>query len=219
MNQIHSLQDEAYQYLKSQISDGNFESGIIYSLNATAAQLNISRTPVRDALNRLSQEGFIEILPSRGFRLLDVSEREILEIYQLRYAIEGFCCYELSTQILSLPNHPALELLKNNLDQQAEFIKHGGPSKDFLALDHAFHTIIINAVNNQQFHQIFNINRERISKLILRSLNADSKYEATLESHQQIYSAIATGSPELSQKVMWDHLHISRYDNLMDVSK
>ena len=62
MQSRKSLQDKAYEYLKNQIMDGAFEKGKIYSLAAITASLNMSRTPVRDALLSLSQENLVDIL-------------------------------------------------------------------------------------------------------------------------------------------------------------
>lgn len=218
MSQINSLQDEAYQYLKKQISDGKLESGKIYSLNAIASMLNISKTPVRDALKRLSQDELVEILPSRGFRLTSISSREIIEIYQLRCAIEGFCCYELASQVRSCPTHPSLDALRKNLEQQASVLTNKGSAKDFLNLDHAFHTIIIEAVNNQRFNQIFNNNRDKISEFILRSLNTEDTFEVTLKNHRRIFDSIASGDAVSSQEAMWEHLLTSRDGNFAAAS-
>ena len=63
MQSRKSLQDKAYEYLKNQIMDGAFEKGKIYSLAAITASLNMSRTPVRDALLSLSQETLVDVLP------------------------------------------------------------------------------------------------------------------------------------------------------------
>ena len=107
MQSRKSLQDKAYEYLKAQIMDGAFEKGKIYSLAAITASLNMSRTPVRDALLSLSQENLVDVLPSRGFQLHEVTRREIIELYQLRCAIEGYCAAFLAscsqpTNIISL---------------------------------------------------------------------------------------------------------------------
>ena len=62
------LKDEAYEQLTQMINSGKFEYGKKYSLNQIAADLNMSKTPVRDAIQRLAEERRIDILPSRGDR-------------------------------------------------------------------------------------------------------------------------------------------------------
>ena len=79
------LQEEAYTHIKEQILSGALREEQIYSETKIAAMIGISRTPVKDALVRLSQERLVDILPSRGFRLhrmseADVYKRQVLEV-------------------------------------------------------------------------------------------------------------------------------------------
>ena len=71
------LQEEAYTHIKEQILSGALREEQIYSETKIAAMIGISRTPVKDALVRLSQERLVDILPSRGFRLHRMSEADI----------------------------------------------------------------------------------------------------------------------------------------------
>ena len=90
------LQEEAYAHIREQIVTGVLQEDQIYSETKLAAMIGISRTPVKDALVRLSQEKLIDILPSRGFRLHQMSEEDIWSTYQLRTAVEGFCVLHLA---------------------------------------------------------------------------------------------------------------------------
>ena len=63
------LKNEVYDKLRAMLMQGAFEPGKTYSLNKLAEELQVSRTPVRDAVIRLSNENQLDILPSRGFRL------------------------------------------------------------------------------------------------------------------------------------------------------
>ena len=78
------LQIKAYQHLRKMIDEELLVDDTIYSETKMAEQLGISRTPMRDALQRLEQEGFIEILPSRGFRLQKITPEQILKNGQSR---------------------------------------------------------------------------------------------------------------------------------------
>ena len=63
------LQIRAYEHLREMIEENQLEDGVIYSETRLAKEIGVSRTPMRDALQKLEQEGLIEILPSRGFHL------------------------------------------------------------------------------------------------------------------------------------------------------
>lgn len=87
------LQEQAYDYLKELILSGEMIENEIYSETKLASEIGISRTPIRDALQRLSQDGFIDIIPSKGFRIHQITANEIVEIFQIRSAIEGFVLF------------------------------------------------------------------------------------------------------------------------------
>ena len=88
------LKDEAYQILLDMIKDGKIKYGQRYSLNALSSELNMSRTPVRDAIQRMCDEGRMEMLPSRGFQLHVMDRSEMLQHYHFSNAIEGYCVYQ-----------------------------------------------------------------------------------------------------------------------------
>lgn len=214
MVQTTSLQEEAYQYLKQQIKSGAFERNKIYSLKAVTGMLQMSKTPVRDALQKLSQEELIEILPSRGFRLQQPSDKEIVELYQLRYAIEGYCCYCLALQCQADPNCDAIQKLKVSLDRQEKIIAAESNSSVFLSEDQNFHNIIIDSVHNQRFESIMETYRDRIHDFMLASLEAKGILETTLREHKAVFEAICARDPIASQRAMLVHLDTSLRSNL-----
>ena len=92
------LQEKAYEFLKNKITRGELEHGKFYSETKMAAEIGISRTPFKDALVRLSQDRYIDIVPSRGFCLHTLSLQDIINTYQSRTAVEGFCAFSLHTK-------------------------------------------------------------------------------------------------------------------------
>ena len=84
------LQVKAYQHLREMIEKEELVDNVIYSETKMAVTLGVSRTPMRDALQRLEQEGFIEILPSRGFQLQAITPERIHKNNQVRSALVGY---------------------------------------------------------------------------------------------------------------------------------
>ncbi len=83
-----TLQQYAYNYLKNRILTDDISEHEIYSETKLVQDIGISRTPMRDAIQRLSQEGLIDILPSKGFSLHKLTPSDIIEIFQIRSAVE-----------------------------------------------------------------------------------------------------------------------------------
>ena len=81
------LQVRAYESLKDMILEGHLENGQIYSETKISQELGISRTPLRDAIQRLAQERYIDVIPSKGFRLHEMTEKDLLETFQIRCAL------------------------------------------------------------------------------------------------------------------------------------
>lgn len=214
MQSRKSLQDKAYEYLKAQIMDGAFEKGKIYSLAAITASLNMSRTPVRDALLSLSQENLVDVLPSRGFQLHEVTRREIIELYQLRCAIEGYCAAFLASCYAADPSRSEIAMLDKNLKLQEKAVYDHQSADKYCILDIEFHNIIISSTKNKHFYHIIKNNRVRSSDFSLVSLRKEGVIELTLKEHKAIYEALCTGDPVLSQEKMILHLDTPLQNNL-----
>ena len=84
---VKPLQIQAYEQLKQMILDGHFLPDTIYSETKTSKELGVSRTPMRDAIQKLEQEGYLDVIPSKGFRLHKMTEDDLLETYQIRCAL------------------------------------------------------------------------------------------------------------------------------------
>jgi DNA-binding GntR family transcriptional regulator len=84
-----SLRGEVYEHLKSLMNEGRLRPGSYLDLNALAAEIGISRTPLRDALIRLESEGFVEILNRKGVRIRELTLRAIRDIYEIVGALES----------------------------------------------------------------------------------------------------------------------------------
>ena len=214
MQSRKSLQDKAYEYLKAQIMDGAFEKGKIYSLAAITASLNMSRTPVRDALLSLSQENLVDVLPSRGFQLHEVTRREIIELYQLRCAIEGYCAAFLASCYAADSSRSEIAMLDKNLKLQEKAVYDHQSADEYYILDMEFHNIIISSTKNKHFYHIIKNNRVRSSDFSLVSLRKEGVIERALKEHKAIYEALCTGDPVLSQEKMILHLDTPLQNNL-----
>ena len=99
------LKDEAYEQLVQMIDDGKFEYDKKYSLNQIAIELNMSKTPVRDAIQKLADEKRIDILPSRGIQLHMPTADEVKQHYHFSNAIEGYCVAELAKAYAKNPKN------------------------------------------------------------------------------------------------------------------
>jgi len=87
--QTRSLREQVYEYLRDQMSRGGLQPGAFFDLNELAQRLGISRTPLREALLHLESQGFVTILPRRGFRLNALTLDDIRHYYEIIGALEA----------------------------------------------------------------------------------------------------------------------------------
>ena len=85
------LNEQAYNYLQKLILENHFSYQEVYSETKLSKELGISRTPLRDAVHRLAQEGYIDIIPSKGFMLHQMNRKDVNETFQVRSALETYC--------------------------------------------------------------------------------------------------------------------------------
>ena len=131
MAEFKSLQETAYNYIRNKVLTGQLQPGVLYSETKAAAEINISRTPMKYALVRLSQDQLIDIIPSKGFRLHRMSIEDVLHTYQARTAVEGFCAMQLAQRRSEPDGREALRVMRECLTDMELFLKQE-PLEDFL---------------------------------------------------------------------------------------
>lgn len=207
------LQQKAYEFLKEKILEGELEPDTLYSETRLAAEINISRTPMKDALVRLSQERFIDIIPSKGFQLHKISDEDIWDTYQIRTAIEGFCAVNL----IGIKNQPAgkewLDKLEETLMTMQELSDKNAAISDFWKYDLEFHRTLVNSSSNKELIQTFEAYNYRLSVIANQSFRPDDRKLHTLDEHRAILHAIKTASGLEDMRVylaVMDHMEAAR---------
>lgn len=219
-NSATMLQDRAYEYLKQKIRDGVLDENKIYSLNAISKMLDMSKTPVRDALQLLSREDLIEILPSRGFRLKRFSEKDVIELFELRCAIEGYCCYTIASKPAGDKGYEdIINRLKENIELQRKAVADRLPEGEYFYLDTAFHDIIYSCVDNSRFKTTLDMNRDRNLCFTRNSLETGGIIDLTFTEHKNVLDAIIKHDPLKAYNTMIEHLKTPLRRNLEKLRK
>jgi len=190
-----TLKGQAYDFLKKAIIKGDLESGNIYSEQYFADLLDISRTPVREAVLQLSQEGFVEIHPNIGVSVREISTVEIAEMFQLRSAVECYCCKMAAERIDSPEGEQLLKALEEYIAQEEKIFQAQGSPAECMKHDTKFHLAIAQFSDNREILEVMNRLRSRINLVGIKTLYTPGRLEATLTEHRNIVAAIRRGEP------------------------
>ena len=210
---VKRLQDEAYDNLKEKIAGGILVEGTLYSESQMTKELGMSRTPVRDALLRLSMEGLIEIFPSRGFAVRKVSKTELKETLEIRSVLESYAAYALAEQIETPHARETLVKLNKNIDDQERLLLSANPSiTKFVELNSVFHNIMIDFLQNDGISQIYKKYESSIREINYNHFkNYQEKVQETFKGHIQILALIRSGEKEQAFTRAKNHCNVALF--------
>lgn len=201
------LKDKAYKEIKQLILDWTFKPGTFLSERQLAQRLGMSKTPVRSALERLEHEGFVTISPQQGIVVREFSLEEIVDLFDIRIALETFVVKQLSGRLT--PEFRAR--LEENLEDQLKTAQ----TVDVVAatqLDADFHILLCEALGNQEILRTMLHLRDKLYRVVYRILNHDPKRTATsYEEHRAIASAVIAGQGDHAAGLIVKHLEWGKH--------
>ncbi|MGI6463884.1 MAG: GntR family transcriptional regulator [Candidatus Scatomorpha sp.] len=199
-NPFESKSDIAYKILRSDILKGVFKPGDSIPQDLIAQALAMSRTPVKNALSKLLEEGFAE-RDKQGVFVKRVNISEYVAFCEFRLSLE------VGNVFFSTRNASAADLAKiqKSLDKMKAAIDGDKPFRDVLKYDHEFHHLIMLAGKNQFFIKTFEENMERLFFYQV-SLLSEHNYPNMIHKHEKILMALQERDEQLAQQQMQNHL-------------
>jgi GntR family transcriptional regulator, rspAB operon transcriptional repressor len=188
-----SLKDQVYQYLKKAIINGDLKTGEIYSEQMFATQLNISRTPVREAVLQLRHENMVEIYNNRGIMVKPLLFEDVKKIIEARVAIEGYSVRHLTKNIDTPEAKEVVILLDTCLKLAAEAVNDQYCYYDFMQADIDFHGLIVDFTKNDYFISTIHMLRSRIEKATVGSLKQGERMKVAIKEHEELFEIIKSG--------------------------
>ncbi len=213
MTTYKPLQEKTYDHLKAMISNGQLQPNVIYSETKMAAEIGVSRTPMKDALVRLSQAKYIDIIPSKGFCLHQMSKEDVWCTYQARTAVEGFCALNLRIHRDTEKGRLTIQRLAESISNMEQSIQKGEPLNVILEHDLVFHHELVHFSQNPELIQLFESYNHRLYDIAMKSLEQPGRAGRALDEHRQIYEDIITDGELASNRLYGDvmyHMTASR---------
>ncbi len=195
------LREVVCETLRTAIIGGVLKPGQRLMEIQLAEELGVSRTPVREAIRKLEQEGFVDITPRRGTYVANISIKDVIDVYEIRTALDMLAA-ELAAERIT---DEELGQLKLQLKKISEVVEHEDMEKigDY---DWAFHEVLYKASRNDRLVGIINNLREQLIRLRVTSMNYPGRIKDTLKEHELLVESIAARNPDLARQRAFEHM-------------
>jgi DNA-binding GntR family transcriptional regulator len=201
------LGERAYQSLKRAICGGSILPRERLVEAAVSEWLNISRTPVREALRRLQSEGFLEHAPGGGLHVVSYDLDSLTELYFVRETVEGaaakLCARNASDS--------EVRLLQQMIDDQRSNARDG---ESYSRRNVQFHDLIYRSARNRFLLKVLLALQDSVL-LLGRGVNTTQRIKQAIAEHSEIVDAIARRDPEAAEAAARRHIH-SGYQHRLD---
>jgi DNA-binding GntR family transcriptional regulator len=203
--------DTAYEAVRQMILTGAAEAGSHLGESELAATLGLSRTPVREALQRLGADGLVEVLPHRGARVVRWTDRDLEEIFELRSLLEP---YAAARAARLEPDEAVLAGLRRQCAAMERAAADGDLAR-VAQLNSRFHAAVIELSGNRRLPAM--LTSVMHAPLILGTFR---RYDAeamtrSMDHHRELVAALTAGDPDWAESVMRAHIRAAA-NNLAD---
>ena len=210
-NKSPSLEQMAFSKIEEEILTGELPRGTALGEVALAKRLGVSRTPLRSALHRLSEEGLVEIQANKGAKVIGINTSDLVDIYTIRQRLEGLASSLAAKRI----SKEELRELEESVDL-AEFYVNRNDTEHIKELDTVFHSIIYKASGSRFLAMTLSELHKKIKAYRKRSLDVPGRLLNTISEHREILEAIKNGEAERADELT--SLHIERaLENMLTV--
>ncbi|WP_168797760.1 GntR family transcriptional regulator [Aliishimia ponticola] len=199
--QRRRLADEVYEQLIAAITAGDIGPEDRLVQEKLAADMQISRTPVREALMRLEQEGVLEVSKRGSFRLYRMDDQEVRELYQSRAAVEGQCA-----RILASRQDPAdIEALREIVRREEALTE--STARAYFEANRKIHRAFVEAAGNRFLLEMFDMIWGKAMAFHLFATIEKIDLAQSLGAHMELVDVIASGDKTQALEVFTDHIH------------
>ncbi|MGH3762972.1 GntR family transcriptional regulator [Actinophytocola sp.] len=200
----------AYQSLRSGILAGHYHPSQHLVEQSIAEQLRVSKTPVREALTRLEQDGLVKSFPHRGFFVRDFTEREFRQVYELRELYEGACARAASQRA----GHAEVAERLDVANQAARTSFAGGHIDDVHRHFSEFDEIIFAQTDNELLQQEVARIWAQIYLMGVVTNQIPGRIETSIGQHDKIVGAVRDGDPDAAERRTRLHIRSLMEDEL-----
>jgi DNA-binding GntR family transcriptional regulator len=188
-NNYRTIREIVYDTLKERILKGQYSPGQRLITNDLANEFNVSRMPIREALQQLeAATGLVSMIPHKGATVVATSEEDLVEVFQIRVALESLAAR------LACPNLDESQIDQlESLNHRISDLKHTDDEERFQELNLEFHSRLWRAANAPRLETILRALYDASRNYRYISLKLPGRFEEVVQEHKDIIAALRSG--------------------------
>ncbi|WP_251551127.1 GntR family transcriptional regulator [Neobacillus muris] len=206
-----NLNEKIYYYLRDKIVSTELRPGTRIDYNEIAKELGVSKTPVRDALQLLQQDGLVEVKSRSGTYVSQPKVKDIEEIYEVRKALER---QAIKLAMSNLPKQTLEELYQNTLDVDKDIDR--GNFQSFFHSDRNLHKTLITCSENSRLIKMMESIEAQINWIGVIIARSQERPRQANNEHKGILQALINSNVSVAQNLMEEHIEGIKQMTLKD---
>ncbi|KAF0816676.1 Transcriptional regulator, GntR family [Bacillus sp. ZZV12-4809] len=199
-----SIRERVYLHIKDLILDGEFKAGDRLVERELAERLNISRTPIREALFRLESQGFVKTVPRKGVIVADISEKEIIEVFTILSSLEVLAA-KLAVQKL---DEGMESKFTDSIQKVKEYLKN--PEEDAAELHRELNHLLYSSAKNVKLYEMLSGLSDYIRAFAKIGHKNPGRAKQSMDEHLKIMEAIVNKEMEMAEYLTKIHIENSK---------
>jgi len=208
-NNYRTLTETIYQNIRKSIIKRKYKSGNRLLLNDLSNEMNVSMTPVREALKKLEKDGLVMILPNRGAIVISLTLRDVIEIYDLREHLESLAV-EL---FIENKRENILDKLEKICDEDEDCLRKNDLDLH-VECNYKFHILLVKSCGNKRLIKFYDELSGQLSVLVGRTISFAGEPKKSASEHRELIETLKMGNIELSKKIIQNHIQNAKKDIL-----
>lgn len=215
------VREQAYAHIQRKIVSGELRAGEAVSELQIAKELGSSRTPIREALGQLVAVGLLEQTPNRGAVVIQFRRQDIIDLFELREALEAFAVGKVAQQSLRQSDLDRLRMLVSEIAELKIDLERGAGQElnpaqvqQFIRSDIGFHTLLLRMADNVRISKLVNDTRLLLRIFATRGMPKAAELGVIHRQHTAVLEAVACGDVQRAREAIAIHIRTSLQDRL-----
>lgn len=213
-NYLSTIKEQVYTIIKKNILDGIYKHGTRLLENKIAEELNVSKSPIREALKELSGEGLVEIIPNKGAFVKQLTKQDIMDILEFRIIIEKYSI----RKTIEKASSNSLKKLESLYNKMEEAYLEKDVNK-YALVDAQFHETIYVLSGNKLIHKVSSNIFYLFQPFCVLSLNSKKRFDSSIHEHKIVLDSILKRDFNRAWKTARKHLELANIEVIKSLNK